>query len=122
MDGVPGVDFGPEKTAFRDIVSWAERLGMRVVPRAELKPDVRDTTDLVLAQGRRRLYVRARPKLRSDDGTIDLDARPRMRHVRLRFRPQANGWEAVNDSEFVEDLAWSEEGFAVLVRKLLTGR
>ena len=122
MDQVPNIDFTPEKAAFRDIVAWGERLGLSVVPQSRLEADVRATTDLVLEQGRRRLHVRAQEKTRNGDGRIDLDARPRIRHVRLAWRPEDGTWETINDSNFVEELPWNEEGFARLVSKLFHGR
>ncbi len=92
-----GVDFNPENGLIDELKRMADGVGLRVVPQDELDPETRSLTDLVLAREQRRLLFAKRRKLDNRRARIDVDSRPRPRHVLLE-KVDDREWEAITDS------------------------
>lgn len=94
----PGVSFAEEVELLRGFVEDGERVGFRVVPEAELDFDTRNFADLVLERpdGARLMFALSEkgPHSRS---RVDVNARPRPRHVELRR--SGEDWQVLTDSD-----------------------
>ena len=114
-----GVDFRPENGLIDELKRMAGSVGLRVVPPSELDSETRSVADLVLARDHRCLLFAKRRKVDNRRARIDVDSRPRPRHVMLE-KEDGKDWEAMTDSRIpIERWAPDAEGLRRLADLML---
>lgn len=93
LDGVPGVDFTPEKEMLSELEVWAAADGWDVSDGSRLPSELSRRTDVLFDQPKqgRQLRVAVLPKAKRAPGTIRIDASTH-RVFELIYQPRAKRW------------------------------
>jgi len=120
LDQVPNLDFGREKQALLDILSWGQTRSWNRVDTRGMEFNARTETDVAMENGTKKLRIAVQPKARTTQGMIRIQAVPTFREALVVWRPNRRKWE-VELGGVPLDRDWNEGTFEWLLSRLFAG-